>query len=72
MSEEDLKKRQELATRLQQNIIGIGDLDAAMHRLSTQKEGLLRDHLALDKEIRDFNVSLNEKYVKKEPLLADA
>ena len=43
-----------------------------MHRLSTQKEGLLRDHLALDKEIRDFNVSLNEKYVKKEPLLADA
>tara|TARA_R110000824_G_scaffold365097_2_gene553587 strand:- start:2829 stop:3071 length:243 start_codon:yes stop_codon:yes gene_type:complete len=71
LSEEDLAKRQTLAQRLQNNILGIGDVDAAIHRLTTQKSGLLEDHLRLDHEIKEFNVYLNETYTKKEePVLS--
>jgi hypothetical protein len=69
LSEEDQQKRQELGQRLQNNIVGIGDLGAAIHRLTTQRNNLLSDHLLLDKEIREFNLTLNEKYAKKEPVL---
>ena len=70
LSEEDLNARQELAKRLQNNILGIGDMEAAIHRLTTQKNSLLAEHLKLDREIREFNITLNAKYAKKEPVLA--
>tara|TARA_R110002020_G_scaffold107158_1_gene249037 strand:+ start:1547 stop:1789 length:243 start_codon:yes stop_codon:yes gene_type:complete len=71
LSEDDLSKRQGLAQRLQNNILGIGDVEAAIHRLTTQKNGLLEDHLRLDQEIKEFNVYLNETYAKKEePVLS--
>lgn len=69
LSEEDLKIRQDLATRLQNNILSIGDVEAAIGRLTKQKESLLADHLLLDQEIREFNTTLNEKYAPKEPVL---
>lgn len=69
LSEEDLKIRQDLATRLQNNILSIGDVEAAIGRLTKQKENLLADHLLLDQEIREFNATLNEKYAPKEPVL---
>tara|TARA_Y100001973_G_C5189456_1_gene329961 strand:+ start:457 stop:699 length:243 start_codon:yes stop_codon:yes gene_type:complete len=71
MSEQDLAKRQDLAQRLQNNILAIGDVEAAMHRLATTKSSLLEDHLRLDQEIREFNAYLNETYTKKEePVLS--
>ena len=72
LSEEDMKIRQDLASRLQNNILSIGDIEAAIGRLTKQKENLLADHLLLDKEIREFNGVLNEKYAAKEPVLAEA
>ena len=72
LSEEDMKVRQDLASRLQNNILSIGDIEAAIGRLTKQKEHLLADHLLLDKEIREFNGVLNEKYATKEPVLAEA
>ena len=72
LSEEDMKVRQDLASRLQNNILSIGDIEAAIGRLTKQKENLLADHLLLDKEIREFNGVLNEKYAPKEPVLAEA
>ena len=72
LSEEDMKIRQDLASRLQNNILSIGDIEAAIGRLTKQKENLLADHLLLDKEIREFNGVLNEKYAPKEPVLEEA
>ena len=72
LSEEDMKIRQDLASRLQNNILSIGDIEAAICRRTKQKENLLADHLLLDKEIREFNGVLNEKYATKEPVLAEA
>ena len=72
LSEEDMKVRQDLASRLQNNILSIGDIEAAIGRLTKQKENLLADHLLLDKEIREFNGVLNEKYAPKEPVLEEA
>ena len=72
LSEEDLKIRQDLASRLQNNILSIGDIEAAIGRLTKQKENLMADHLLLDKEIREFNGVLNEKYAPKAPVLEEA
>lgn len=72
LSEEDMKIRQDLASRLQNNILSIGDIEAAIGRLTKQKENLMADHFLLDKEIRDFNGVLNEKYAPKEPVLTEA
>tara|TARA_R110000751_G_scaffold50132_4_gene111077 strand:+ start:537 stop:773 length:237 start_codon:yes stop_codon:yes gene_type:complete len=72
LSEEDMKIRQDLASRLQNNILSIGDIEAAIGRLTKQKENLMADHLLLDKEIREFNGVLNEKYAPKEPVLEEA
>ena len=38
LSEEDMKIRQDLASRLQNNILSIGDIEAAIGRLTKQNE----------------------------------
>ena len=71
LSEEEEAKRQELAQKLQNNILGLGDVEGAIQRLTKQKEGLVEAHMALDVEIREFNGAINAKYApKEEPVLS--
>ena len=71
LSEEELAKRNELQVKMQQNLLAIGDLEAAIARLSADKQTQIGEHMAITKEIQSFNQSLNEKYIKKdEPVLS--
>ncbi len=71
LSEEEEAKRQVLAQRLQNNILGLGDVEAAIARLTRQKDAIIKEHLELDNEIREFNGTINEKYApKQEPVLS--
>ena len=71
LSEQEEAKRQELAQKLQNNILGLGDVEGAIQRLTKQKEGLVAAHMALDNDIREFNGVINEKYApKEEPVLS--
>ena len=65
LSEEEEAKRQVLAQRLQNNILGLGDVEAAIARLTRQKDAIIKEHLELDNEIREFNGTINEKYAPK-------
>ena len=71
LSEQEEAKRQELAQKLQNNILGLGDVEGAIQRLTKQKEGLVAAHMALDNDIREFNGVIKEKYApKEEPVLS--
>jgi hypothetical protein len=71
LSEEDLNRRQELQVTMQRNLLAIGDIEAAIARLSADKQTHIGEHMSLTKDIQEFNASLNEKYVKEPTLIVE-
>ena len=71
LSEEDLNRRQELQVTMQRNLLAIGDIEAAIARLSADKQTHIGEHMSLTKDIQAFNASLNEKYVKEPTLIVE-